>query len=1095
MLIKQVYPGLVNSPAFIQSLSLLNREDRAVGFTGITEGLTAPLLAAFWQALNRPLFCLTPDQETAESIYDDLVCLIETAVSFLPAPEILPYEKDLTHVSVARERLKTLSALAAGNFKGIIIAPVEAVFYRTIPSEKLKQETVTLAVDQELDSDDLLRRLVEGGYEPAELVEMSGEFCRRGGIVDVFASSCELPVRIEFFGDTIESIRQFDPLSQRSKERYQQISLLPHKENFSFSEETEQYQPLSFFNYLPAETLILFRDKTSVMARLKKLTADLSAVYREKQEQGVTVLAPERLIVGEEEFREETGLWQNCDWDPFQGEIDFASEPTNFFSHRIDHLAESLRGYLDRQYKIIIWASGNKEADRLEELITAHLGDSAGVIHFAVGKFKQGFLLAKEKLLVLSEREIFHRFTTPHRFRRVSAGAPLKSFTELKKNDYVVHQDHGIGRYLGIEHLVIDNKGMDFITIEYAGEDKLFLPASQIREIEKYLGSDHKSPALNKLGTATFAQLKTRVKAGLLSMAKELLELYAARESQTGICYEPDNVWQREFETAFPYEETPDQYQAILDVKKDMEKAKPMDRLVCGDVGYGKTEVAMRAAFKAVMNNRQVAVLVPTTILAQQHFNTFSKRMAEYPVKVGLLCRFLNRAEQAKNITKIKSGDLDIVIGTHRILSGDIRFKNLGLLIIDEEQRFGVRHKEKIKQLKTNVDVLTLTATPIPRTLHLALSGSRDMSVINTPPADRLPIKTFVLPYESEMVRAAIVQELKRGGQVFFVHNRIEDIEKIAHQIKKLVPETEIGIAHGRLPEKELEEMMRAFLAKEFNVLLATTIIENGLDMPNVNTIIITKADRFGLSQLYQLRGRVGRAGIQAFAYLFYSSHEALTSDSRKRLAAISEFDALGAGFKIAMKDLEIRGTGNLLGKEQHGKIAQVGFDLYCKLLAQTINELKGDNINPLTEPEIKLTLNAFLPDDYITSSELKIDIYKNIAAISSEEEKENLVNELVDRFGALPEPALELFRAVDLRLLCSKAGVESLNMRGREIIVRFAPTAVLKVEAPWFLKRFRPQVRFLSASPPQLEINTVNFDDKEVINYLLDALAHFSNQ
>lgn len=743
------------------------------------------------------------------------------------------------------------------------------------------------------------------------------------------------------------------------------------------------------------------------------------------------------------------------------------------FMSKFSLLTEDLKLWKKDHYKIFLVVQDKERARYLQNLLNEHKVEATIIsevtavpfsgIYITIGTFNQGFEYPGLKLVIITEQEVFGQRKRKKLRHKAKEGSKISVFTELEIGDYVVHVHHGVGRYLGIEKLTVDGIFKDYLLIQYAGEDKLYIPTDQIDLIQKYIGAEGHIPKLNKLGGSEWSKVKSRVKASVQDMAKDLLKLYAAREAAVGFAFSPDTVWQKEFEDAFPYTETPDQLQAILDVKKDMEIPKPMDRLLIGDVGYGKTEVALRAACKAVMDSKQVAVLVPTTVLAGQHYNTFRQRFKDYPVEIGLLSRFKSPKEQAVVLQGLKEGSIDIVIGTHRLLSADVKFKDLGLVIVDEEQRFGVAHKERLKQLRNAVDVLTLTATPIPRTLHMSLAGVRDMSVIETPPEDRYPVQTYVVEYSGELVRDAIKRELNRGGQVYFVHNRIADLERIAAHLQALVPQCKISIAHGQMKEDELEEAMLSFIEGESDVLVCTTIVENGLDISNVNTLIVSEADHLGLAQLYQLRGRVGRSNRLAYAYFTYRSDKVLNPLAEKRLRAIREFTEFGSGFKIAMRDLEIRGAGNLLGPEQHGHMLAVGFDLYCRLLEEAVEELKGEGESKEKEiqPNIEIEVDAYINDDYIANSGLKMEFYQRLAEAMEEDEIMEITDELVDRFGTPPRPVENLLHISKIRVLAKKLGAKSITAKKNMLKVEF-PKCPLNGEQLFALdKEFKRRLNF----------------------------------
>ncbi|HHY03728.1 MAG TPA: transcription-repair coupling factor, partial [Thermoanaerobacterales bacterium] len=758
---------------------------------------------------------------------------------------------------------------------------------------------------------------------------------------------------------------------------------------------------------------------------------------------------------------------------------------TRFYG-KLDLLVDEISRLKRKKYRIAILSGNSARGKQLvhalqEKKIMASFTEKVvdeivpGQVIVMPGTLEQGFEVPEIGFAIISDVEVYGR-PSKHKPRQKSPirGKKITSHQQLRAGDYVVHITHGIGKYLGVKSLEVGGCIKDYFTISYQGGDKLYVPTDQVDLIQKYIVSGGARPKLNKLGGNDWNKAKSKVQQSVKEMAEELIKLYAARESVKGFSFSKDTPWQKEFEDMFPYEETPDQLVAINDVKKDMESERPMDRLLCGDVGYGKTEVALRGAFKAVMDSKQVAVLVPTTILAEQHYHTFSERFSSFPVRVEVISRFKSVSEQKKIITDLKTGQIDIIIGTHRLLQKDVKFKDLGFLIIDEEQRFGVSHKEKIKRLKKNVDVLTLTATPIPRTLHMAMSGVRDMSIIETPPEDRFPIQTYVVEHNESLIRDAIIRELSRGGQVYYVYNRVETILEEMHKLQKLVPEARMAVAHGQMNEDELEDVMLGFYDHKFDVLVCTTIIETGLDIPNVNTLIITSADKLGLAQLYQLRGRVGRSSRQAFAYLTYRRDKVLSEAAEKRLSAIREFTEFGAGFKIALKDLEIRGAGNLLGAEQHGHMMTVGYDLYCKLLSQAVKELKGEKEEPEVQPVIELNVSAYISDEYIEDMSQKMEIYRRIAAVSSLEEAADLEEEVEDRFGDIPEATRNLINISRLKVLAKKLNISSIIQQGDMFICKFArdDSKTLEMLAR-FSAAFQKQITIMGTSTPAFTLKT----------------------
>lgn len=863
-----------------------------------------------------------------------------------------------------------------------------------------------------------------------------------------------------------EKLKSSGKKGREGEERNYFSSLLAGVEKLAaglYPEETEIYLPLlypqsgSFFDFLPAEGAVFLYDPERIGEKIaaleqERVESPWNPVDRFYWAAGAPGLYWSRTdiaaFLSRRPFTAFSLLPKNPRFLSYQRIINAGIKQGMNFAGRPDLLAEELRSWTGREGAAVLLAGTAEGAKRLQEQlrgegILAILAEEAvpeprpGQVVIGQGNLSYGFVIPAAGLLVAGPREVLGRRkkrTVREREREESLKLP-----DLKPGDYVVHEHHGIGRYDGITRMEIGGIQRDYLVIRYAGEDTLYLPVDQIGLLKRYSGLEGRTPRLNRLGGQEWARVKNRVKASVQELARQLLELYAEREKIQGYAFSPDTVWQKEFEESFPYEDTPDQKRATEEIKRDMEKPRPMDRLLCGDVGFGKTEVALRAAFKAVMDGKQVAVLVPTTVLAQQHYLTFRQRLAGYPVEVEMLSRFRTPREQKKIIEKLKKGQIDIVIGTHRLLQKDVGFKDLGLLIIDEEQRFGVAHKEKIKMMKKNVDVLTMTATPIPRTLHMALAGMRDMSLLNTPPEDRFPVQTYVVEYNPVLIREAIERELDRQGQVFFVHNRVQDIDQVAWEVRELVPRARVLVAHGQMEEEELENRMMAFLNREYDVLVCTTIIEAGLDMPNVNTLIVDEADNFGLAQLYQLRGRVGRSNRVAYAYFTYRKDKLLSEEAEKRLQAIREFTELGSGLRIALRDLEIRGAGNILGPEQSGHMVAVGFDMYCHLLEEAVRELKGEEKPQHIEPVIELKVNAYIAENYIADQATRVEIYRKIMRIASQKDLQDLLDELVDRFGEPPQPVVNLLQIALIKALAREVGIQAVREEGRKIVLEFA--------------------------------------------------------
>ncbi len=1156
---------------------LLQRVEQGgiLSFAGIARG-AQPFLAVLLQKLfpERPIVVVTEGLKAQESFHQDVATWLSSgegqmtqakvpdlkprespSLFFYPAWETLPHEAKLPHVDVISERLETLIALpgkspVSNGTAPLVVTSVAALLQRTFQAEMIRERTRTFQRGDSIDPLDLVEWLEEQGYEPEAQVSHKGEIALRGGILDVFPLTSPWPVRLEFFGSELESLRFFDPITQISKSVIDSVTLPPGGELGILKKQVEgaadsasaSTRLATLLDYLPQKTLFLFCEPEAIeeqAARYSEMIPDGDQFFigweefqNEVEARGMTSF---RLSEAEAEESASTDL-HFASLDAFRPIVERAQEPQIVQAQRREFFAQ-LHRWLRQGYSVSVFCNNDGERQRFDEIWSEYGFAEEGIeakteekskarvplldarISTCLGALTRGFLCEQAKVVVVTDAEIFGRYKVqrPRRLKSPHAQTSRSlleiNFADLEDGDYVVHLQHGIGRYVGLSLLPTSSGtkgkektsapskgGQECLVIEYAPNEpdhpppKLYVPVSEAHLVSKYVGTGKARPALNTLGGGRWAKAKQQAERAVRDLASEMLSIQAARASEAGHSFPPDAPWQREFESAFLYEETPDQIRAIIQTKNDMETPKPMDRLICGDVGYGKTEVAIRAAFKAVMGGRQVAILVPTTILAQQHFNTFRERMADYPIRIEMLSRFRTAREQKRVVQELAVGAVDIVIGTHRLVQSDIVFKDLGLVVIDEEQRFGVLHKEKFKLLRKLVDVLTLSATPIPRTLYLALTGARDMSTIETPPQDRLPVETIVAQYDERVIRDAIQREMQREGQVFYLHNRVIDIEAVALRLRALVPKARIVVGHGQMDTDDLEEVMAKFINGEADVLLSTTIIESGLDIPNANTIIIDRADRFGLSDLYQLRGRVGRYKHQAYAYLLLPRHAGLLADARKRISAIKQYSTLGSGFKIAMRDLEIRGAGNLLGSQQSGHITAVGFELYCQLLKQSISSLKGEQVKPRVEVQVRLdflALNpgeevgvaqiskakrrhtelddlqinipretvtyldgkgddasaqrppppvkraaAFIPLKYISDSQQRIEFYRKLAEMTDAPAIERLRTELRDRFGPLP-PAMELLLQVaGLKVLAGSRGITAIETKGDKLML-----------------------------------------------------------
>ena len=1137
----------------MQALARRLEAGGALAFSGVAAP-AQPFFAALLQKIfpQRPIIVVTENLKTQEGFQQDLETWLGVAPQFYPAWETLPHEDKLPHADVISDRLQTLVALAensalATRHSAVIVTSVTALLQKTFPPGEIQGRTRSLERGGKIAPLDLIEFLEEQGYEPEAQVTQKGEIAMRGGIVDVFPPTSPWPVRLEFFGDELESLRYFDPLTQISRAEVSRVTLPPAGElgilraagaqpergsvtrsnSATLTDSTsgcgsQSRAPFAtLLDYLPRETIFLFCEPESLAVHADTYEQQVpkddpffiswpdflvelnrrgftSVELNDEEMDGAPNTVSARTDAEDHQHAETVlGAPLFSSLDAFRPLAEHAPEPQIAEAQRREFF-QQLHRWLRQDYAVHVFCNNDGERQRFKE-IWKELGEvrseqvgeqeSARTSDFSfrpsihLGSLARGFICDEAKLVVVTDAEIFGRYKIQRRRRQKSAHALAArsaldiDFTDLEEGDLVVHLQHGIGRYLGLKNLPTGSgtrgqepstfnlqPSTECLVIEYApGGDaveppKLYVPVSEAHLVSKYVGAGKANPPLHTLGGTRWHKAKEQTEKAVRDIAAEMLRIQAVRESQPGHPCKPDTQWQREFESAFIYEETPDQLTAISETKADQERAKPMDRLICGDVGFGKTEVAIRAAFKTVMDGKQVAILVPTTVLSQQHFNNFRERMADYPIRLELLSRFRTKGEQSRVVKDLANGSVDIVIGTHRIVQEDIAFKDLGLVVIDEEQRFGVLHKEKFKRLRTMVDVLTLSATPIPRTLYLALTGARDMSTIQTPPHDRLPVETIATPYDERTIRDAIRRELARGGQVFFLHNRVMTIDTMLAKLESLVPDARIVVGHGQMHADDLEEVMTQFVNGEADVLLSTTIIESGLDIPNANTIIIDRADRFGLSELYQLRGRVGRYKHQAYAYLLLPRHARLLTDVRKRISAMKQYSTLGSGFKIAMRDLEIRGAGNLLGAEQSGHITAVGFELYCQLLKQSVGALKGEKVKPRVEVRValdfletgevmredvvrdgtsaasRITHHASLPHTYVTEPHHRIEIYRKLAQATDKPALENLQKELRDRFGPLPPPVELLLAIGELKILASEKAVTVIEVEADKL-------------------------------------------------------------
>ena len=1061
--------------SFKEVVARLKNGDQQVLLHSLPITLAAFLLVHVQRSLARPVLVVAADEDRSEQWRDDLQAIVgEEVVRYFPAWDTDIYDRRSPDIEITGLRIEAAARLQQGE-PTIVVAPAAALLTPLIPPHALELGSLQLATGEEHSLDQLASHLIDCGFERVSMIDGIGQFSVRGGILDIYPFAVENPFRIEFFDDEIESIRQFDVGTQRSLATVQEAAVLPAREVLltadfyddylrRIDESDVEYQggltelkdqlelgtslegienfmavlygrDAGLFECLQ-EPLVYREESEDLEKEVEKLLARPRKEYARHAELN-THLPPELLIRDldwlEAQLQGKT-LLHPTPLGSADAAVRFNAHEPRVFQGELDLLRQEIIRLGEQSYVIHVRCETQGQNSRLQELFDTWLEE----LVFGLGSLHRGFIFPEARLALLNDHEIFSRQKRRYRYRKFKAATPLSSFNALQRGDFVVHVDHGIGRYLGIKRLRIGGREHDCLSVAYQGADRLFVPVEQLDRLRKHSSAEGDVPLLSKLGGTAWEKLKERTREEIFKMASELVQLYAERKALPGFRFSADSPMQREVEATFPFQETPDQQRTVEEVKKDMEAAHPMDRLVCGDVGYGKTEVAIRAAFKAVCDHKQVAVLVPTTILAEQHFHTFSERLGNTPVEVEVLSRFRTPKQQKEILTRLKEGKVDVLIGTHRLLSKDVAFRDLGLLVVDEEQRFGVRHKEKLKQLKRQVDVIALTATPIPRTLHMSLMGSRDMSIINTPPQDRLPIHTEIIAFDESRIAEAIYREVERGGQVYFVHNRVQSIHRLAQYLEELLPQVRFGVAHGQMSPRQLEKIMFDFLERKYDCLVCTMIIESGIDIPSVNTILVNRADALGLSQLYQIRGRVGRSNERAFAYLLVPKGKKLTKKSRMRLRAIEEFADLGSGFNIAMRDMEIRGAGNLVGPQQHGFIAAVGFDLYCRLLDEAMRDLKGESVSENPEPDVKIAVTAYIPDDYVPDGDQKMEFYQRLADAHRIVDLLAIREEMEDRFGRLPLQARSLMHIMEIKVMARQLGLEAVQLEKSRFCLAF---------------------------------------------------------
>ncbi|MCT7844145.1 MAG: transcription-repair coupling factor [Lactobacillus iners] len=1028
--------------------------------TGVNFGAFNLIIRELLHRLQQPILIVASDENRAQQIYSSLVELFEeNMVHFFPVEPLLETQAAVSSLDELSQRLDAMSFLLTKQ-KGIVISTPQALQYPLLAAIKFKANSLTLKVNQVCNLSKICDFLVRCGYKRDDLVANPGEFALRGDILDIYPINIAYPYRIEFFDDEIDNIRTFNPVSQRTKDSLTEVVIEPADDQLDKLYQNEDYTTI--LDYLTESGIICFDDIRAIRQNIVQIDARNRDYLANETSTNIKNSRLDFTSIFNQIVQAKiySSLFQVSVNDL---KIDqllnlHTREPQQFFS-QMSLIKNELSVYELQQQTVIIQADNLVRAKQIKSTFADYGIDITIAAEnklipnkrqIIVDNFNQGFVLPRISLIYLTEHDLFNRQLHIHKkIKSLENAQQIRSYQELNPGDYVVHINHGIGIFEGIKTLESNGKKGDYITITYRNHDQLFVPADQLGVVQKYVASDGKIPKINKLGGNEWAKTKCRVQEKIEDIADELLAIYAHRATEKGFAFLPDDELQRDFEASFPYLETPDQIKAIKEIKLDMQKEKPMDRLLVGDVGFGKTEVALRAAFKAIDSGKQVAFLVPTTILAEQHYATMLERFKDFPVNVAMLCRFQTEKEADEIATNLSNGKIDIVVGTHRILSRDIKFKNLGLLIIDEEQRFGVKHKEKLKKLKNNIDVLTLTATPIPRTLHMSMIGVRDLSVMETPPANRYPIQTYVTEETPNIVREACLRELARNGQIFFLHNKIQDIDQKVSYLSQLIPEARIEYIHGRMSERQLEDIMLRFTQKKFDILVTTTIIETGVDLPNVNTLLVENADTYGLSQLYQLRGRIGRSSRLAYAYFLYKRDKVLTEVSEKRLNAIRDFTALGSGFKIAMRDLSIRGAGNILGKQQHGFIDSVGYDLYAQMLDQTIKQKRGDKVCHKTNAEVRINLEAYIPTEYISSQKQKIEFYKKIKHANNVKAIDDIADELIDRFGTYPKSVENLLNIATIKVLADTAQILSITNIDEKIDIVLDQKASEELKGP----------------------------------------------
>ena len=1145
---------LGKNPKFCEYIKSIENKKSPIAISGLTNVGMAHMLAGTREFSKKPMCIITYNEVQAKKIIEDLNYFTDK-VLFFQKKEIVTYDYVAESKELQYERIEILNKINE-NKNVIVVTTIEAVMQKIISKKALYKNKIKLKIGDQYNIEEIKQRLINLGYSRYDLIDGKGQFSVRGGIVDISITE-KIGVRIEFWGDEIDSIRYFNVISQRSTENIKEITIYPSHEyiletdiqeviekirNKVYPEEVQQQveqdietiksgnyiskidryidsfyeEQETVLDYLCEKNLIILDEINKINQRLENVNKDNQNVIQLLLEKGKIVPEALKNYMTYSEFEEKIEKGQRIYIDKNDDEQKIEAEKykwnykeKNYYKSEIEILFKDLIKAQKEKKKIYLLAETKEKAKKICELLdeqeiinkyeeklnqTIIVKNTESLVTVGIGKLSAGFECFDTNELVITAQDLVEGEK-----RKKYRGSAFKEaekvvYADLKVGDYVVHKNYGIGIFVGVDTVTADGTTRDYIKVKYLEDDILYVPTNQLDSVRKYIGGDEGSLKINKLGSAEWSKTKAKVKKNLREVAKELIELYAKREKATGFAFPKDTPWQNQFESSFPYQETDDQLRCIDEVKKDMESQKPMDRLLCGDVGYGKTEVAIRAAFKAVMGGKQVAYLAPTTILAEQQYKEFKTRMESFGVKVEVLNRFRTQKRQKEIVRKLNLGEIDIIVGTHRILSDDVEFKDLGLLIIDEEHRFGVKSKEKIKQYKNNVDVLTMTATPIPRTLHMSVVGIRDMSIINEPPYNRKPVQTYVLEYDQEVIKEAITKELERDGQVFYLFNNVEKILQKADEISKLVPEANVVYAHGRMTGSQIEDIMTNFIEKKANVLVCTTILESGIDIPNANTIIVENSDRMGLAQLYQIRGRVGRADRQGYAYITYKRDKLLSEVADKRLKAIKEFTEVGSGFKIAMRDLEIRGAGSLLGEIQHGHLEQVGYDTYCTLLDEVVKEMQGIKTEKEIDVQIDLNVTCYIPDEYIPDSAQKIEIYQDIALCKNEEDIQNVIDEMIDRFGNIPNQIENLINISRIKMLCKKLEISRVQSRRDGIVFTFdnpnPNIDILKI-----IQDYKNRLSFTQGIKPQIMLKLIKMSEREIIKETKDFLKYLKKE